>query len=95
MGGERTIHPGQRVQYWLAELDRYDNPKLCDGAHSDEQGAHRALYLLQRMGFAEGKRFAVARVELIDAVPNATGVNEEALETITEALAQYREGVTP
>lgn len=67
-------------QFWLAELDRYDNPKLVDGSHDAEQGAHHALYLHQRLGLAEGRRYAVARVELIPAVPDATGANEEALD---------------
>lgn len=60
-------------QFWLAELDRYDNPKLVDGSHDAEGGAHHALYLHQRLGLATGKRFAVARVELIEAVPDSDG----------------------
>ena len=91
-----SIRPGQRVQWWLAELDRYDNPTLRDGAHTSERGAHHALYLLQRLGLTRGARFAVARVELFDAVPDPTGANEEALDTMAPLLAApaEREGDT-
>lgn len=35
---DKPIADCQRTQYWLAELDRYDNPTLIDGAHSEEEG---------------------------------------------------------
>jgi hypothetical protein len=72
------------VQYWLAELDQYGNPKLIDGAHSNAEGANRAAYLISamRLGGNRSRRFAVARVELSECVPTAAGVNLEAVRTI-------------
>jgi hypothetical protein len=74
------------VQYWLAELDQYGNPKLIDGAHSDAQGANRAAYLITAMRLgAPNRKFAVARVELSECTPSAAGVNLEAVRTINNA----------
>lgn len=69
-------------QWWLAELDQYGNPKLCDGAHSQRQGAEHALYLINRLGLSRGRRFAVAEVILTEAKEDPRGANEEALATL-------------
>ena len=74
-----------KVQWWLAELDRYGNPALTDGAHSDRAGADRAAYLIESMGLGKGRKFAVARVELTTPVPNSSGVNHEAVAEINRA----------
>lgn len=74
------------VQYWLAELDQYGNPKLIDGAHSSAQGANQAAYLINAMRLGEpNRRFAVARVELRECTPSAAGVNLETVRTINAA----------
>ena len=83
--------PLRTPQWWLAELDRYDNPKLIDGSHDDASGAHHALYLLQSLGLARDRRFAVARVELIPAVPDPTGADEEALDFMGGLLRAARQ----
>jgi hypothetical protein len=72
------------VQFWLAELDQYGNPTLIDGAHSDAEGANQAAYLIQAMnlGGNHPRKFAVARVELSECVPTASGVNLDAVATI-------------
>ena len=69
MTRDNGIREGQRVQWWLAELDRYDNAKLVDGAHSGQEGVNHALYLYHKLGHAKGRRFAAARVELHDVEP--------------------------
>jgi hypothetical protein len=88
--GASGIRPDQREQWWLAELDEYDNPTLTDGAHSTEQGAHHALYLMQRLGLARDGRFAVAHVFLLDAKPDPRGANEGALDTMAAVMAWNR-----
>ena len=60
------IHENQKVQYWLAELDRYDNARLVDGAHSSAEGAIKAKGLYNMCGFSKGRKFAVAKVELTE-----------------------------
>lgn len=66
-----------RVQWWLAELDRYGNPTLIDGMHSDRAGVERAAELYDKLSSGNnflGRKitdrpehgFAVARVELSD-----------------------------
>ena len=81
----QNIYP-TNVQYWLAELDQYGNPKLIDGAHSDAQGANKAAYLITAMKLGPAnRRFAVARVELTECKPSAAGVNLEAVRTINKA----------
>jgi hypothetical protein len=82
-----------KVQYWLAELDQYGNPKLVDGAHSNEQGANQAAWLIKAMnlGGDRPRRFAVARVELSECVPTAAGVNLEAVRTINMMQEANRE----
>ncbi|WP_261534746.1 hypothetical protein [Burkholderia multivorans] len=70
------------VQWWLAELDQYGNPKLSDGAHRERAGADKAMYLIKNLGLDnKGKRWAVARVELSEPRPSANGVNMEAVAT--------------
>lgn len=70
------------VQWWLAELDQYGNPSLIDGAHEDRHGADQAAYLIRSIGLGGGRarRFAVARVELIEVNESNHGiVNDEAI----------------
>jgi hypothetical protein len=54
-------------QYWLVELDQYDNPTLVDGSHDSPQGANKAAYLIRAMRLGDqNRRFAVAKVELME-----------------------------
>ena len=70
-------------QYWLAELDQYDNPKLVDGSHNSPEGANEAAYLIQALHLGDPqRRFAVAKVELTPCVPSARGVNHEVIRTL-------------
>lgn len=67
------------VQWWLAELDRYGNPRLCDGAHSERAGAEKAAYLYQRLGLEKGQRYGVVRVEIWPAEARPHDANEAAI----------------
>ncbi|WP_124485594.1 MULTISPECIES: hypothetical protein [unclassified Burkholderia] len=81
------------VQWWLAELDQYGNPKLSDGAHSERAGADKAMYLIKSLGLDnKGKRWAVARVELSEPRPNADGVNAGAVESCRAMVDAARVG---
>ena len=74
-------------QYWLAELDQYDNPTLTDGSHESAEDANHAAYLIQRMGLGNpNRRFAVARVELSECVPSGKDAGEEALDLCKKAV---------
>lgn len=70
------------IQYWLAELDQYGNPKLIDGAHSDRDGAEEAATLLRRLGLAGVRKFAVAEVRITALTGQHGPLNEEALGTL-------------
>lgn len=69
IAAERARQPpmSSDVQWWLAELDRYGNPKLVDGAHSSIKGARDALdirrALDKRIG-PDGKPWPLARTPL-------------------------------
>lgn len=79
------------TQWWLAELDQYGNPELTDGAHSNRQGANKAMYLILGMHLSEPeKRYAVARVELFEAEPDSRGINHDALNTMAGVVSRYR-----
>jgi hypothetical protein len=58
----------QPAQWWLVELDRYDNcVRMVDGAHSEAEGANKAAYLIKSLGAligSEKRKFAVAKIEL-------------------------------
>ncbi|RQS39742.1 hypothetical protein DIE01_16120 [Burkholderia sp. Bp8990] len=83
------------VQWWLAELDQHGNPKLSDGAHSERAGADKAMYLIQNLGLNKnGKRWAVARVELSEPQPSAKGVNMDAVASCRAMVDAAREGET-
>ena len=69
-------------QFWLAELDQYDNPKLCDGSHDDRAGVEKAAYLLGRLGLAGKRRFACAEVILTQVTPEPHGANEDAIKAL-------------
>jgi hypothetical protein len=74
------------TQYWLAELDRYGNPTLIDGAHSDAAGANKAAYLIKALRLGDPNRiFAVAKIELSECVPSDEGVNHEAIATLNNS----------
>ncbi len=76
----------RKIQYWLAELDQYGNPKMIDGAHSTRAGANKAAYLIRAMGLGKPDRhFAVAKVELSDCVPSSKGANHSAILEINMA----------
>jgi hypothetical protein len=74
------------VQYWLAELDQYGNPKLCDGAHQSRSGAEKAATIICRLGLARDRRFAVAEVHLSELTGEHDPVNEDAIRALTEVL---------
>ncbi|RQV20619.1 hypothetical protein DF039_12310 [Burkholderia cenocepacia] len=81
------------VQWWLAELDQYGNPKLSDGAHSERAGADKAMYLIKNLGLDnKGKRWAVARVELSELRPSADGVNHDAVSACRTMVDAARAG---
>jgi hypothetical protein len=69
------------VQFWLAELDRYGNPTLVDGAHSERDGAEEALTLRKRLPMLStgGKRYAIAEVHLSEPTGEHGPLNEDAL----------------
>jgi hypothetical protein len=71
-------------QYWLAELDKYGNPTLTDGAHSDRNGAEEALTLRKRLPMisTEGKKYAIAEVILSEPTGEHGDLNEDALKAL-------------
>ena len=85
---EKTfVRESQQVQWWLGELDRYDNvSKLFDGAHGEAAGAHRAYYLCQRLGLLKADtKYAVVRCEVFEPMPEKSGVNEKAINELNAA----------
>lgn len=75
-----------KTQYWLVTLDKYGNPELRDGGHYDLEGANKAMYLYQSLGFVkDGERYAVAEINIIDVKPSDKGVNKEALINLNKA----------
>jgi hypothetical protein len=70
------------VQFWLADLDRYGNPKLIDGAHQDRAGAEQAATLIRRLGLSGDQNFAVAEVRLSKLTGEHGPVDEEAIATL-------------
>lgn len=74
-----------KTQWWLAELDMHGNPKLTDGAHSVRAGAEKALTLMQRLGLAKDRHFAIAEVRLTEPTGKHGHVNEEAIATLNAA----------
>ena len=74
-------------QYWLAELDQYDNPKLIDGSHDTAAGANKAAYIIQSLSLGKpNRRFAVAKVILSECKPSSVGVNQKAIKALKEIL---------
>jgi hypothetical protein len=71
-----------RDQWWLAELDRYGNARLADGPHGDRSGAEKAMTLFNQLGFADGRRFAIAEVRLSEPTGLHSPVNSEAVGTL-------------
>ena len=71
-----------KTQWWLAELDMHGNPRLTDGAHGQRAGAEEALTLIQRMGLANERRFAIAEVRLTEPTGEHGPLNDEAIATL-------------
>lgn len=71
-----------KTQWWLAELDRHGNAKLCDGAHQKREGAEKAATILRRLGLDGNRKFAVAEVRLTDLTGKHDPVNDEAIDTL-------------
>lgn len=74
--------PGEKVQYWLADLDQYGNPTLVDGAHSDRGGAEEAATLLRRLGLAGQRNFAVAEIRITALTGEHGTIDEQAIGTL-------------
>lgn len=72
------------IQFWLAELDRYGNPTLIDGAHGAREGAEEALTLRRRLPMlsTDGRKFAIAEVRLSEPTGVHGPLNEEALDSL-------------
>jgi len=79
------------VQWWLAELDRYGNPTLVDGPHSDAEGCEKALYLRRSIAVlarkVQGKRFAAVRVQIFPVEAKSHDSNHEAIAILNAAGA--------
>lgn len=74
-----NINDAQKVEWWLADLDRWDNVILVDGPHSSQEDANKAYYLFGRLGMRkDNRRMAVVKVELFEPEENKEGANEEA-----------------
>lgn len=69
-------------QFWLAEIDQHGNPTLHDGSHETREGVEKAAYLMTRLGFSKGKRYACAEVILTEVEAKPHDSNEEALSTL-------------
>jgi len=69
-------------QFWLAELDPYGNPTLCDGSHADRKGVEQAAYLLNRLGLSGTRRYACAEVILTPVEAKPHGANEDAISAL-------------
>ena len=74
--------PTGSVQWWVADLDRYGNPTLSDGAHSDREGCEKALYIMARLGLRPDQKRAICRVEIYPPEAKAHDTNEGALRTL-------------
>lgn len=68
-----------RDQWWLAEIDRYGNATLVDGAHCNRAGAEQAATLFKQLGFAADRRLAIAEVRLSELTGEHEPVNAEAV----------------
>lgn len=75
----------ERVQYWLAEVNKYDVAKLMDGPHQDETGPETALELIKRLPMLGecGRKFAIAKVILSDPTGKHGPINKKAIETLS------------
>ena len=66
------ISESMKEQVWLAELDRYGNPKLVDGSHyyvDDAKHAHKLYKHLAKTFprlMPEGKTYAVVKVTILE-----------------------------
>lgn len=74
--------PLRSPQFWLAQIDQHGNPTLHDGSHGSREGVEEAAYLLTRLGFAKGVRYACAEVILTEVEAKPHGANEDALNTL-------------
>lgn len=70
------------VQFWLAELDQYGNPKLTDGAHPDRDGAEKAATIIRRLGLDRESRFAVAEIHLSELTGEHGPLDEGSIATL-------------
>jgi hypothetical protein len=82
LGRNTHTERDMKTQWWLAELDMHGNPELTDGAHSVRAGAEKALTLMQRLGLAKDRHFAIAEVRLTEPTGEHGQINEEAIATL-------------
>ncbi len=84
------------VQWWVADLDRYGNPRLTDGAHSEREGCEEAIYIMARLGIQPDRKRAICRVEIYPPEAKSHGANEDALKTLNSiGLGQNDRTETP
>lgn len=72
------------TQYWLAELDDYGNPTLVDGAHSEREGAEKAMTLMNSLTCIsmDDRKFAIAEVILTKPTGEHGPLNQDAIDTL-------------
>lgn len=75
------------TQWWLASVSQHGNPTLEDGAHSKREGANQAFYLINALGVAGSKEYAVAKVELFHPVADGSEVDHQAVADCNTARA--------
>lgn len=67
------------IQWWVAKLDKYNNPELYDGAHSSKEKCEETLYLLKRLGLKQSQKMTICKLEIYPALSKKHETNEEAL----------------
>lgn len=82
----------KNVQYWLAELDQYGNPTLKDGMHSHRSGVVRAMDIYRELGFDTGRKFAMAKVEIMPIYSDERGNIMERTITVKDENELYLHG---
>lgn len=77
----------QPDQWWLAQLDRYGNPTLKDGAHPEQKGAQKARYLYRSLNLDDPNvNYSIVKLEFYPPDASSEGVDHDAINILQRAM---------
>lgn len=73
------------TQWWVAELDKYGNPTLTDGAHTNKESCEEAIFIMESL-IKDKKNRVIVKVEIYPGEASQHNVNVDSLKILKQIM---------